>query len=354
MSSDMGFALFVLPFSLSAFPLAWLLLRKPLSSLSSSPTHKASSVVSASSSTASTTSTTTRYSSTSSPLTAPIPITHYTPPTPSSHHSDFLIIGCGVAGATLSTLLARRGYTTTTIERDLSQPHRIVGELMQPGGCMAMEELGLGELLNGFDAQCVNGYTIIKEGEEDLVLRYPERVPGGPGGGGGGGVREEGRSFHNGRFVQSLRTAAQREKNCTVIEGNVTELIEEGGAVVGAVYTRKPAIDGQPPQTVHHRAAITIVADGCLSAFRRQLLSSQQQKLSSFLGPHPHRLPAPHRPPRPRHTHTAHSHTRVSDQQYGGAYVDRFPERHTALRQGGAGHAPADGRAATAACVHAW
>ena len=277
LSSDAGFAFLVLPFSLSAFPIVFLMFRKPSSTLSTSPSKSSTYPT-----TSPTSAPVTRYSSTSSPLTTLVPITHYTP-TQHSHEptSDFLIIGCGVAGATLATLLSRRGYRVTAVERDMSEPHRIVGELMQPGGCKAMEELGLGELLNGFDAQVVKGYTIIKAGERNLVLRYPRRE-GAQGSEGEGEVREEGRSFHNGRFVQSLRAAARKEQNCTLVEGSVTSLIEEDGAVVGAVYQRK--IGGGEVEVVQHRAAMTIVADGCLSTFRRQLLSSQQQKLSSFLG----------------------------------------------------------------------
>ena len=281
LSSDIGFALLVLPFSLSAFPLVFLLFRKPSSPsslTSSSPSYSA--LPSKPSPSAQSTTSPTRYSSSSSPLTSPIPITHYTSTQhPASPTSDFLIVGCGVAGATLSTLLARRGYTVACIERDMTEPHRIVGELMQPGGCKAMEEMGLGGLLSGFDAQVVKGYTIIKAGEKNLVLRYP-KVEGAEGP--VGEVREEGRSFHNGRFVTSLRRAAQKEQNCTIIEGSVTSLVEEDGAVVGVEYQRKG--ENGEVVVVRHRAAMTVVADGCLSAFRRQLLSSQQQKLSSFLG----------------------------------------------------------------------
>ena len=285
-ASDIGFALLILPFSMSALPFAYLLLRKP----SSSPSLTRPALPTASTAPSVPAASASRYSSTTSPLTAPISVTHFSSPTQHHHHhqqpqhpstpaptSDFLIVGCGVAGATLATLLARRGYSVTCVERDMSEPHRIVGKLMQPGGCKAMEELGLGQLLHGFDAQTVRGYTIIKAGEQDLVLQYPRREDGV-----GSEVREEGRSFHNGRFVQSLRTAARKESNCTIVEGSVTSLIEEDGVVVGAAYQRK--VNGGEVEVAQHRAAMTIVADGCLSAFRRQLLSSQQQKLSSFLG----------------------------------------------------------------------
>ena len=301
LSSDVGFALLLLPFSVSAFPLAYLLLR------SASPTKTVSLPSTPafpnpfpphSSPPSSTTSPPSppRYSSTSSPLIHPFTSIHHftptrpppisspsspTPPTPS--HSDFLIIGAGIVGSTLSTLLSRLGYTVTTLERDLSQPHRIVGELLQPGGCLALHSLGLGAALQGFDGQRVDGYTILMPGREPLRLTYPARGGRGKHGEWGGRGTEEGRSFHHGRFVMSLRGMAKAEKGVSLVEGTAVELLEgDGGEVRGARYEVREA-DGK--LTSHaHLAALTIVADGCLSSFRRHLTSAPHTKLSSFLG----------------------------------------------------------------------
>jgi squalene monooxygenase len=38
------------------------------------------------------------------------------------------------------------------LERDLTQPDRIVGELLQPGGYLALKKLGLAEAVEGIDA----------------------------------------------------------------------------------------------------------------------------------------------------------------------------------------------------------
>ena len=56
---------------------------------------------------------------------------------------DVVIIGSGVLGSALAATLARDGRQVTVIERDLKEPDRIVGELLQPGGCQALETLGL-------------------------------------------------------------------------------------------------------------------------------------------------------------------------------------------------------------------
>ena len=39
------------------------------------------------------------------------------------------------------------------LERDLSQPDRIVGELLQPGGYLMLKRLGLAHVLDNIDAQ---------------------------------------------------------------------------------------------------------------------------------------------------------------------------------------------------------
>lgn len=41
------------------------------------------------------------------------------------------------------------------VERDLNQPNRIVGELLQPGGYLKLKELGLEAAVEGIDAQKV-------------------------------------------------------------------------------------------------------------------------------------------------------------------------------------------------------
>ena len=44
------------------------------------------------------------------------------------------------------------------IERDLSTPDRIVGELLQPGGCDILKALGMADCLEGIDAVVTQGY----------------------------------------------------------------------------------------------------------------------------------------------------------------------------------------------------
>ena len=53
------------------------------------------------------------------------------------------MIGAGIAGCAAAYSLGKDGYKVLLLERDLSEPDRIVGELLQPGGIQALHELGM-------------------------------------------------------------------------------------------------------------------------------------------------------------------------------------------------------------------
>lgn len=60
---------------------------------------------------------------------------------------DVVIVGAGILGCALAVAFGKQGRRVLLLERDLSEPDRIVGELLQPGGVSALEKLGLrGEL----------------------------------------------------------------------------------------------------------------------------------------------------------------------------------------------------------------
>jgi squalene monooxygenase len=90
---------------------------------------------------------------------------------------DLVLVGGGVAGSALaysqgkvggptlvhasvrsvpadphSTLLLQAGRRVLVLERDLTQPDRIVGELLQPGGFLMLKKLGLEDCVKEIDA----------------------------------------------------------------------------------------------------------------------------------------------------------------------------------------------------------
>lgn len=70
---------------------------------------------------------------------------HHTVPAPESYdiHCEVAIVGAGILGSAIGAALSQDGRKVVIIERDLSEPDRIVGELLQPGGYIALAKLGL-------------------------------------------------------------------------------------------------------------------------------------------------------------------------------------------------------------------
>ncbi|XP_067458472.1 squalene monooxygenase [Thunnus thynnus] len=183
---------------------------------------------------------------------------------------DVVIVGAGVLGSAMAAVLARDGRRVTVVERDLKEPDRIVGELLQPGGYRALKELGLEGSVEGLDAHLVNGYVIHDmESGTEVEIPYPQEEE----------SIQCGRAFHHGRFIMGLRRAALAEPNVTVVEGTVTSLEEEDGCVTGVHYKDKETGDVK-----EIRAALTIVADGCFSKFRKSLVSGKARTSSHFVG----------------------------------------------------------------------
>ena len=204
------------------------------------------------------------------------------------------------------------------LERDLSEPDRIVGELLQPGGVAALDKLGMRDCLDGIDATPVEGYAVIT-GDRMVGVPYPalEAMVGesvstskGENYGQENGVngvveakgemdesakswhvearsgRKEGRSFHHGRLIASLRRKVIEESSATVLEATVRDLVycEHTDRVIGvkaAFKVVKPRSTspsgstkdgeaGEEYETIVKNiyAPLTIIADGCFSKFR--------------------------------------------------------------------------------------
>lgn len=56
---------------------------------------------------------------------------------------DMIIVGGGVVGCAAAKVFGEDGRKVLVLERDMSEPDRIVGELMQPGGMQTLKKLGM-------------------------------------------------------------------------------------------------------------------------------------------------------------------------------------------------------------------
>ncbi|KAK7246664.1 hypothetical protein RIF29_41534 [Crotalaria pallida] len=190
------------------------------------------------------------------------------PPQVAAGTTDIIIVGAGVAGAALAYTLGKDGRQVHVIERDLNEPDRIVGELLQPGGYLKLIELDLEDCVDEIDAQQVFGYALYKDGK-NAKLAYPlEKF----------GSHVSGRSFHNGRFIQRMRHKALSLPNVKLEQGTVTSLLEENGTVKGVYYKTKSGDE------LTAKAPLTIVCDGCFSNLRRSLCNPKVDVPSHFVG----------------------------------------------------------------------
>ncbi|GMH06336.1 hypothetical protein Nepgr_008176 [Nepenthes gracilis] len=182
--------------------------------------------------------------------------------------ADVIVVGAGVAGAALAYTLGKDGRRVLVIERDLSEPDRIVGELLQPGGYLKLVELGLEDCVANIDAQRVLGYALFKDGKHTR-LSYPlEKFH----------SDVAGRSFHNGRFIQRMREKATSLPNVQLEQGTVTSLLEANSTIKGVQYKTKCG------EELKAYAPLTIVCDGCFSNLRRSLCEPKVDVPSYFVG----------------------------------------------------------------------
>lgn len=129
------------------------------------------------------------------------------------------------------------------------------------------------DCLDDIDAIPCYGYQVMYNQEpvhipypENLITSSPSKAP-------------EGRSFHHGRFISKLRAKAQATPNVTVVETTVTEVVksEYTGQVVGVACQTGGNQD-------YYFGALTLVADGYASKFRKDYLPHQPQVRSKFWG----------------------------------------------------------------------
>ncbi|EGS21420.1 uncharacterized protein CTHT_0032780 [Thermochaetoides thermophila DSM 1495] len=204
------------------------------------------------------------------------------------HEADVVVVGAGVFGCAIAYALANQGRSVILLERWMHEPDRIVGELLQPGGCETLRKLGMGDCLEGIDAAPCYGYHVIYRGEE-VSFPYPPVDK-------HGNIiwnadvtkftsRPEGRGFHHGRFIMNLRRKCLNHENISVFETEVTATIKDthSKAVLGVqTQTKDPKTGKKKPDCFF--GSLTIIADGYASIFRKELLGTEPVVRSKFYG----------------------------------------------------------------------
>lgn len=181
---------------------------------------------------------------------------------------DVCIIGAGLAGGVLAAYLGKNGKKVAVVEKMMIEQDGIIGELLQPGGVEKLCDMELEHLVEGIDAQKVKGYGLFL-GKERIQLHYPQNAA----------KVYEGRGFRYGKFISSIRNYIQSLENVTLIEGTVTDFIEDDQHIYGLKYKDKKTGE---EQYIH--APLTVACDGAFSFFRQKLSDATHTINSYFLG----------------------------------------------------------------------
>lgn len=174
---------------------------------------------------------------------------------------DVIVFGAGAVGCAIAIALGKQGRKVLICERDMSEPDRIVGELLQPGAIDFLKQIGIEHVLDEVGGVAEKGYAVFYKGEI-VHLPYPQG--------------RQGCSFHFGKLIMSLRKAAQATPNVEIRQATVKDLIQQNGVVHGVVTT------DETNNRIY--APLTLVVDGCNSHFRERLGASKPVATSSFVG----------------------------------------------------------------------
>ncbi|WQF80196.1 Putative FAD dependent oxidoreductase, squalene epoxidase, FAD/NAD(P)-binding domain superfamily [Colletotrichum destructivum] len=206
------------------------------------------------------------------------------------HEADVVVVGAGVFGCAIAYALGQQGRSVILLERWMKEPDRIVGELLQPGGIVALRQLGLADTLEGIDAMPCSGYKVSFHGE-GVDIPYPSFDENGrmihPSNStestSSSAKQKEGRCFHHGRFIMNLRRACQRQENITIFETEVTATVrgDDQNTVLGVRSKTTDPVTGDKKDD-YFFGQLTIIADGYASKFRKECLPEVPTVKSKF------------------------------------------------------------------------
>ncbi|XP_072043813.1 squalene monooxygenase-like [Amphiura filiformis] len=183
----------------------------------------------------------------------------------STNDPEIVIIGAGIAGASLAAVLGKGGRRVVMIERDMSQPPStdFKGEGLQPGGMRTLLDMGLNGVVKDLKGMPFAG-LVVSDYETGLKTKIT--------------YSQVGMITRHWNIVQPLRKHAQAEPTVELIEGVVTELVKDNGRVTGVKYREKDSQDVKLK-----RAPLTVISDGPYSKFRKVSPNVPDSETESYI-----------------------------------------------------------------------
>jgi len=181
-------------------------------------------------------------------------------------HTDVVIVGGGIAGASLAYALAREGLGVTVLEATTEFPDRVRGESMQCWGVVEARELGVEQVLLDAGAHISATWNQYTEGsQEPAPIPMNMLVPG------VGGTL----NLRHPDACQALIDAAAGA-GATVVRGTSHIELSDGSAP-----TVRYDVDGAVAEL---RADLVVGADGRNSTVRKQVgITLERQEAISYI-----------------------------------------------------------------------
>jgi 2-polyprenyl-6-methoxyphenol hydroxylase-like FAD-dependent oxidoreductase len=165
-----------------------------------------------------------------------------------------LVVGAGPAGAGLAYLLADRGIEVTLLERQLDFAREFRGEVLLPGGIEALEQMGLGAVLQRVPQRQPSALAVYFQRKLVLSLEADPALFGG----------RSPLAVSQPALLEAVVAAAAQRPAFRLLRGaTLRDLLREGERVVGV---RVHTAEGE--RTL--RADLVVGADGRASAVRRR------------------------------------------------------------------------------------
>jgi flavin-dependent dehydrogenase len=171
---------------------------------------------------------------------------------------DVIIVGAGIAGSVLATLLGRNGLSVELFEQGRFPKEKPCGEGLMPGGVAALARMGLDQVVGGTPFYGVHYHL------RDLTVecRFPSAA----------GCAGAGRGQRRKDLDQALFHAATSTAGVTAFtNARVDGPLCENGRVVGV------RVDGES-----RRAALVVAADGVNSRFRHRMGLNKSPRRNRF------------------------------------------------------------------------